>query len=345
MGLHPKPKPLYSTPAQPKPPATAMPPVTQPTAANMTSLKPLNTNPADELAKMVATDSNMMQQASTKGMAASNSRGLLNSSMSVGASMDAMANAAIPLAQQTASQNFETNRQQTQIEAEMQMQSRELTSREQAQIRDIEANAAAQGRELTAAEQAQIRDIEANIATQARDIDARFGLLDRELTASEQAQIRGIEAEAAAQGRELTAQETAQIRDIEARATAQQVDIQAQRDAQVRDIRANAAAQNRDITASEQAQIRDIEAQNTRDQLDADLQQQIASWNLDAQQQADVSNTVLSYQKIYEDQVTNIMANENLSASQRETQLKAAETRLNASIELTRDLYSVDIVF
>lgn len=57
---------------------------------------------SDEVSKVIAEDSPLMQQARTRGLQSMAPRGLVNSSMAVGASEAAMYDAAVPIAQQNA---------------------------------------------------------------------------------------------------------------------------------------------------------------------------------------------------------------------------------------------------
>ncbi len=61
---------------------------------------------------LMSQDSNLMKQARTQGLQQANKRGLLNSSMAVGASQDAMARQALPIAQQDAGALQDLNRLQ-----------------------------------------------------------------------------------------------------------------------------------------------------------------------------------------------------------------------------------------
>jgi hypothetical protein len=58
-----------------------------------------NQTVADQLAKALATDSPLMQQARTRALQAANARGLSNSSMAISAGESAMYDAALPIAQ------------------------------------------------------------------------------------------------------------------------------------------------------------------------------------------------------------------------------------------------------
>jgi hypothetical protein len=66
---------------------------------------------ASRLAHLTSEDSPLMKQARTSGLQAANARGLLNSSIGVGASEDARCRAALPIAQQEASQAQQSNTQ------------------------------------------------------------------------------------------------------------------------------------------------------------------------------------------------------------------------------------------
>lgn len=68
------------------------------------------TNPANIAADLMKSDSRLMRAAEARGMQAANKRGLVNSSMAVGAAQDAVLDEVVPLASQEAQQRFENNR-------------------------------------------------------------------------------------------------------------------------------------------------------------------------------------------------------------------------------------------
>ena len=93
--------------------ATATP-VTQATpavAGQATVAAPLAVDPnstvAGQVKGLIDANSPLMQQAQAKALQASNARGLINSSQAVGAGQDAVLSAALPIAQQDASTNFQ----------------------------------------------------------------------------------------------------------------------------------------------------------------------------------------------------------------------------------------------
>ena len=77
----------------------------------MPSIAPAQQNDsvADGVAKIASEDSKLNQMARTEGLKAANRRGLLNSSMAVGAAQDAVLKNALPIASQDAQQAFQKN--------------------------------------------------------------------------------------------------------------------------------------------------------------------------------------------------------------------------------------------
>jgi hypothetical protein len=71
---------------------------------------------AGQVAKLTAQDSTLNQMARTEGLKAANRRGLLNSSMAVNASQDAVLQNVLPIASQDAAQAFQKNQAAKQFE-------------------------------------------------------------------------------------------------------------------------------------------------------------------------------------------------------------------------------------
>jgi hypothetical protein len=101
---------------------------------------------------LTAQDSAMMRQARTAGLQRANARGLLNSSMAVGAAQNEAYRAAIPIASQDASQAYGENMANLDIAARFGLQANDLASRTQLAQMDI-----------TSRENMQFRDIDYNM--------------------------------------------------------------------------------------------------------------------------------------------------------------------------------------
>ena len=85
----------------------------------------------------MAQDSPLMTQARTQGLQQGNRRGLLNSSMAVGAAQDSAYRAALPIAQQEAQQASARNMQSMDIAARERMMDTDIAARERMQETDI----------------------------------------------------------------------------------------------------------------------------------------------------------------------------------------------------------------
>jgi hypothetical protein len=117
----------------------------------------------NQLNRITAGDSPLMKQAQTEGLQQANRRGLLNSSMAVGAAQDSAYRAALPVASQNAQQAAAEN-----------MLMREIGSRENLAVADIAAVKERLGIELTSREKTAFAEM--------AEAKARLGM---QLTASE----------------------------------------------------------------------------------------------------------------------------------------------------------------
>jgi hypothetical protein len=78
-----------------------------------------DTGVASRVASLTGEDSPLMKQARTSGLQAANARGLLSSSIGIGASEDAAYRVALPIAQQEAAQAQQSNQQRYDLSAQM----------------------------------------------------------------------------------------------------------------------------------------------------------------------------------------------------------------------------------
>lgn len=98
---------------------------------------PEDDSPTAKLAEITASSTPLMKQARTQGLQSANRRGLLNSTMAVGAAQDSAYRAAVPLAQQSADQTFQKNLSLQSFGQQGELQGRELASLETRQGRDL----------------------------------------------------------------------------------------------------------------------------------------------------------------------------------------------------------------
>lgn len=92
-------------------------------------MAPKSEDVAGEIGRVLDKGGPLMKQAQTTGLQMANRRGLLNSSMAVGAAQDEVLKVAVPIGSQQAQQNFQSNQQDRGFEQQRNLQSRDLNTR------------------------------------------------------------------------------------------------------------------------------------------------------------------------------------------------------------------------
>jgi hypothetical protein len=134
----------------------------------------------DRVTDIASKDSAMNQMARTEAAKVMNRRGMLNTSMTEGAKMDAVLRAAVPIASQEAGQAFQGSEsalergsrekmQLTDVLAQKDRAREEIVARKELSALDRQAQKEMQQKSLTAAEQSQIRDIKSKEGQAAAD--------------------------------------------------------------------------------------------------------------------------------------------------------------------------------
>ncbi len=139
--------------------------------------KKQNSNAADNVAAVIRKGGPLMKLAETEGYKQANRRGLLSSSIAVGAAQNEVYKAATPIGLQEAAQRATSN-----------LQGRELSATERMQLRDLEVRERMQGKELSAADRLQLRDLQSRERMQGKD-----------LSSSERMQLRDLQSRASLQ--------------------------------------------------------------------------------------------------------------------------------------------------
>ncbi|MEM7709375.1 MAG: hypothetical protein AAF264_01210 [Pseudomonadota bacterium] len=138
-------------------------------------------NVANHLGGLMKSGSPLMKQAETKGLQIANARGLLNSSMAAGAVQGQAYEAAVPLAQQTASQANSENLTNLQIDGQITSQNNAIRSDWYTQGRDIDSREYMQGRDLTSRSDLLDKELGSRATLLDRELTARFEELSKEL--------------------------------------------------------------------------------------------------------------------------------------------------------------------
>lgn len=136
-------------------------------------------------------DNLYMQQAETQGLQQANQRGLLNSSIAVQAAQQGRVNAALPIAQQDASQANQRVMQGTQIQSTEGMQTKDIAAQQQEQQTGIAAAKEQQQTGIAATQQEQQTQIAADTAKQQADIQNQKWLA--QFSADTQTRLQGLD--------------------------------------------------------------------------------------------------------------------------------------------------------
>ena len=274
---------------------------------------------AARVTALAAKDSALNQMARTEGLKAANRRGLLNSSMAVGASQDAVLQNVLPIASQDAAQAFQKNQAAkafeyglTAQEAGQRFQTGERLGTQEWQTGE---NVAARGWQT--AENIAQRGF---LGTQAD--------LDRDLQQSLQTQ-------------QLTVQQAMQLKQIASTEGIEAANRQLTAQLQENDIQFRMREGNLDRAAALQAQQNDIAFQTNQNALTRDLQARIAQMNLSATQQAGAAQMISNTQANYQAQYQSIQSNPKYTAAQRAAELTAANNRYRAGLNLVEQTYNI----
>lgn len=164
---------------------------------------------------LMSKNSGLMQQAKTAGLQQANARGLLSSSMAVGASQAEAYKPALQIASQDASQTAQKNLQAQGFKENRTIQGDSIANQQTMQGRDIEATKARQEADIKNQQQMQGTQIASTEKQQMADIAAQKERLGLQLSYDERRALADREQQTAMQQRELEAAQTQQQRDIE----------------------------------------------------------------------------------------------------------------------------------
>lgn len=180
------------------------------------------------LTGLLSKDNDYLKSAGTVARKESNRRGLLNSTMNTQAVEAARIGAALPIAQQEASQINQRNLQGYDVAAGERMQARGLEHETGMQTRDIASRESMQLKDIASREGMQQAELAYLTDSQIRDIASREGMQATELKAMLQRQQLDIASTERMQGTELDYRRWAADLDVGTRLQMQALDLEAQ---------------------------------------------------------------------------------------------------------------------
>lgn len=306
--------PVTGLPKQPLPPVPGATPtaptVTPASAAWLGTQGAVDDSMASNVAKLSSKDSALNQMARTEGLKMANQRGLLNSSMAVGAAQDAVLKNVLPIAAQDA---------QTAAAKNAAARAFEYGMTAQTQQQGFQSGESLAERGWQTGENIAQRGF---LGTQAQ--------LDRDLQSTLQAN-------------QIDAANVQQIRQIASTEGIESANRALQQALQEKDIQFRMSEGGLDRAAAAQAQANDIAFRKTEGQLDRSLQEQIAKWNLSSTDRNAAAQFLTNMEGMYQNQYTTIMSNPNLNASTRTNYLTAAKNLRDTQLNLVEQMYNVDL--
>ena len=253
-----------------------------------------------QLTKVLDKGGPLMQRATTRAAQQMNSRGLLNSSIAVGAGQSALYDAATPIAATDAGTfasagktNAELGTQVSIANAGFSNDANRFSADARNQATTQQRAAGIQGEQTAQqrAEQALGRTFTTSERLGAQGFQAGESALEREnkgmlqqgeIAAEFDRQTRQIEAEAASQGRALTAQEQQQLRDL-----------QAQKEMQAEGFKQQKSLQDSDFEQQDKTQKADLATRYDLANLDVASRDRLQQADIANQQKLQVANAAL----------------------------------------------------
>ena len=273
------------------------------------------------VAAITAQDSDLMKQARTAGMQSANRRGMLNSSMGIGAGISATLNAATPIASQEAQQANQNN-----LAAAEDRRTRDLAGMEDTRVRD-----------LATMEDARTRTLAGNEDTRIRDLATMDNARMREATGIEDARVRAIASSEDARVRALASMEDSRARDLSFADNSRIRDIAGMDDARMR---ALAEAENqrvRDLATMDDARTRALAT--AEDQRARDL----ARDNIAANDRGNYTQQLIQAGNVYNTGVANTLQNDKIPAATRSAVQADMAAQFRAQQEQLARIYGVQL--
>ena len=307
------------------------------------SLPQVDDSMANQVTKLASKDSELNRMAAVEGLKVANRRGLLNSSMGVEASQDAVLKNVIPIAGQDAQTAANKNAAAKAFEYGMTAQEAQQTfqtgEREAGQgfiTSERLGTQTFQGAQAEAERKWQTGENVAARGWQTAENIAQRGFL------STQAELDRT-LERTLQANQIKANDILQIRQIASTEGIEAANRALQKTLQENDIEFRMREGKLDREAAKAAQTADIAFQQQEGRLTRDLQERIASMNLSSSDRNAASSFLTSMETMYQSTYQSIMNNTALDAKTRDKYLTAAKNMRSGQIDFVEQLYDIDL--
>jgi len=307
------------------------------------SLPQVDDSMANQVTKLASKDSELNRMAAVEGLKVANRRGLLNSSMGVEASQDAVLKNVIPIAGQDAQTAANKNAAAKAFEYGMTAQEAQQTfqtgEREAGQgfiTSERLGTQTFQGAQAEAERKWQTGENVAARGWQTAENIAQRGFL------STQAELDRT-LERTLQANQIKANDILQIRQIASTEGIEAANRALQKTLQENDIEFRMREGKLDREAAKAAQTADIAFQQQEGRLTRDLQERIANMNLSSSDRNAASSFLTSMETMNQSTYQSIMNNTALDAKTRDKYLTAAKNMRSGQIDFVEQLYDIDL--
>jgi hypothetical protein len=287
---------------------------------------------ANKVTEIASKDSALNQMARTEGLKAANRRGLLNSSMAIDASQDAVLRSALPIASQDAAQAAAKNAAAKGFEYGMTAQE----GQQQFQTGERQA-----GQSYATGERLGTQEFQSGEATAARGWQTAENISQRGFVGTQADLDRDLQQ--SMQTKQLDAAQEAQIRQIASTEGIEAANRQLSQTLQENDINFRMREGGLDRAAALQQQQNDIAFQTSQNQATRDLQLRIANMNLGSTERAAASQFVTNMESMYQSNYQSIMNNTSLDAKTRTGLLTSAKNLRDTQLNLVEQMYNIDL--
>jgi hypothetical protein len=307
------------------------------------SLPTVDDSMANQVTALASKDSEINRMAATEGLKAANRRGLLNSSMAVGASQDAVLQNVIPIASQDAQTAARKNEAARAFEYGMagQLQGQEYQSGENVLQREFMTSERLGTQQFQTGERLSEQEWQSGENVAGREWQTAENIAQRGFLGTQAQLDRDLDK--LLQKNQITSQEKLAFAQIASTEGIEAANRQLSLTLQEKDIAFRMKEGNLDRAAAEAAQKRDIAFQQQEGAFERDLREQIAQWNLTGTQQAGAAQLLSNMESMYQTNYQSIMNNPNLDAKTRDKYLKAAKDLRNTSLNLVEQMYNIDL--
>lgn len=327
--------------------------------------KPEDDSVDKQVNTLLTPDNPFVMAAKTGATKAANKRGLINSSLAVGAGEEAAIKSVLPIAQQNAGQINAKN-----LSGQGYTQSSELQKTDIAGAADrlktqIASNESMQAKDIQAQNDRLVQQLGSAERLNAANAAAEKERLGMQLTADEKRQVTDLNAAKERLGIQVASQEKLQANDIAAQneRLAQQLGSQerlaaaqvaAQKEMQGQQLSADERRQVADLTAAkERLQIQldnqnaiaalDANTRTAMNTLDRETQERIANMQLSAGARQSIITQAIQISSTYASELNSITSNTAIPADARDALLRHIAAQRDSDLSIIEQIGNVDL--